>query len=210
MRFDLVKSDVAARCGNTSRPLTHHFDQSEGGLAVDATQETWKPVVGYEGYYEVSDLGRVRSLDRTIYYRDGRVQRHKGKLLKGSMNNLPQRHLSVNLTRRARQTTKYVHSLVMEAFIGPRPEGMEVCHNNGVAEDNRLKNLRYGTKSENAYDKVRHGTHPGPKKTHCPYGHPLVEGNIYWVGKYGTSRRCRVCAIANAARHKRMRKAANQ
>jgi hypothetical protein len=50
-----------------------------------------------------------------------------------------------------------VHSLVMLAFVGPRPDGLEVCHNNGVASDNRLSNLRYDTRSENNVDSSKHG-----------------------------------------------------
>src|SRR3546814_12305779 len=54
----------------------------------------------------------------------------------------------------------YVHDLVTEAFIGPKPRGLEVCHNNGTRNDNRLVNLRYDTRSANAMDRHLHGTLP--------------------------------------------------
>lgn len=64
----------------------------------------------------------------------------------------------VSLCRGGKATSICVHRLVLESFIGPRPKGMEACHNNGDREDNRLENLRWGTRVENADDKRRHGT----------------------------------------------------
>jgi hypothetical protein len=71
-----------------------------------------------------------------------------------------------------------VHQLVLEAFVGPRPRGMESCHNNGNQTDNRLVNLRWDTKSENNLDRVRHGTHSESSKKLCPRGHWLVVPNL--------------------------------
>jgi len=118
--------------------------------------ETWKPVVGFEGRYEVSDQGRVRSLDRSWQQRSkkGNLYTHtkKGRLLRpGRMSG---GHVSVAL---GRGNSRTAHSLVMEAFRGPAPEGMEVLHKNGCPSDNRLSNLRYGTRSENLRDKKWHG-----------------------------------------------------
>lgn len=59
-----------------------------------------------------------------------------------------------------RRRTERVHVLVLHAFVGPRPPGAECCHNNGDRSDNRLSNLRYGTRKENAEDRSRHGTEP--------------------------------------------------
>src|SRR5690606_38480338 len=70
------------------------------------------------------------------------------------------------------------HVLVAEAFIGPRPEGAECLHGDGDHTNNMVSNLRWGTKSENQLDSVRHGTHHQANKTHCPRGHELVEGNL--------------------------------
>jgi hypothetical protein len=116
--------------------------------------ETWKPVCGYEGLYEVSDYGRVRSLDRWVRYGDGRGRRQPGRVLKL----LPDGggYLRVNLAG----TTRHVHSLVLEAFAGRCVVGMERLHGPGGRADNRWpENLRYGSKSENlGADKHRDGT----------------------------------------------------
>lgn len=119
----------------------------------------WKSVVGWEGLYEVSDNGDVRSLDRVVEYSNGRKRTHKGRVLRSSVC---RGYPTVRLHSQDDGITRYVHQLVLEAFIGPRPEGAECCHNNGVRTDCRLKNLRYGTKESNAQDKYRHGTARGP------------------------------------------------
>lgn len=111
--------------------------------------EQWKSVVGYEGMYEVSDLGRVRSLS---YRRTGNVKLMAGSIGRNGYHQVP-------LYRGAERTPKYVHRLVLEAFVGPCPEGMEACHGNGIRADNRLENLRWDALAKNQHDRVRHGTH---------------------------------------------------
>ena len=76
-----------------------------------------------------------------------------------------------------------IHQIVLEAFCGPCPDGMEVLHGNGIRTDNRLSNLRYGTRSENNADSIRHGTHPHSSKTHCPAGHAYSTENTYWSSR---------------------------
>lgn len=158
--------------------------------------EQWRPVVGYEGSYEVSDLGRVRSLDRTT--RDGK--RLRGCVLKPFV--MPSGHLRVGLSR-GEGRTKKVHRLVLEAFIGPCPPEMEALHRNGVPGDCRLVNLRWGTKSEDARDQIAHGVHSMARKTHCPSGHAYSPENTYVHPSGG--RRCRTCTRDNlrAAYHRR-------
>ena len=156
------------------------------------TSERWKPVKGYEGIYEVSNHGRVRSLDRVVTYSDGRVRRHKGKILSAPLSR--DGYPAVNLHTQGRLKKRTVHSLVAEAFVGPRPEGMEVCHNDGSKTNNHVDNLRYGTRSENMLDRVRHGTNPSTAKTHCPRGHELsAENNPPSSAKLG-ERTCLACA----------------
>ena len=139
--------------------------------------ERWKPVNGYEGIYEVSSHGRVRSVDRTVTRSDGRVHRHKGKLLRTPLS-AGGGYPFVQLSNHGKTQVRTVHSLVAGAFIGTRPEGTEVCHNDGNPTNNHLDNLRYGTPSENELDKLRHGTHTNAAKTHCPRGHELFAENI--------------------------------
>ena len=120
-------------------------------------QEVWKAVPGYEGRYEVSDLGRVRSLDRAVIcmgeIKGSYVSLRKGRVLRPGPSNYG--HLSVVL---GRGKTRMVHELVLRAFVGDPPDKHECCHNNGVSTDNRLSNLRWGTRSENNVDAVKHGT----------------------------------------------------
>jgi hypothetical protein len=117
------------------------------------------PVPGYESAYEVSDQGRVRSLN---YRRTGRV-----RLLSPAPDGRRggRGYLGVNLGFVGRRYVR-VHVLVLLAFVGPRPPGMEACHRNGDRTDNRLENLRWGTHAENAADTQRHGHVPHGER-HC-------------------------------------------
>ncbi len=124
--------------------------------------ETWKAVPGWEGWYEVSDEGRVRSLTRQSTA-NGAPAWYKGRLLKpGRLKN---GYMQVCLTAPDRRVSSYVHRLVLSAFVGPPPEGKEVCHTDGSRDNNFLGNLRYGTRSENARDRIAHGRGPDGKKT---------------------------------------------
>ena len=121
-------------------------------------EEIWRPVVGFESAYEVSDLGRVRSLDRSWKQlsRHGKEYTHhkKGRVLRPGPSNYG--HLSVVL---GRGNTRMVHTLVLEAFRGPRPSPKhDSRHINGDPTDNRLDNLAWGTRSENIRDAVAHGS----------------------------------------------------
>lgn len=84
---------------------------------------------------------------------------------------------TVNLTNKYKARRLFIHRMVLEAFVGPCPPGMEVLHINGVRDDNRLANLRYGTRSENMIDALRHGTHPMASRQKCKQGHEFTEEN---------------------------------
>lgn len=105
--------------------------------------------------------------------RDGRVWSNKGRgrwLKPGIASG---GYPLVGLMRDGRQYSRKVHVLVALAFLGPRPEGHDVCHNNGNPADNRVENLRYDTRSANLRDAVRHGTQkPGPGR---PVGYRVPE-----------------------------------
>lgn len=119
--------------------------------------ENWKAIAGYEGYYEVSDQGRVRSLDRTVNFADGRQRFYAGRMCNSKAHEAG--YPLVLLSRGvALKRWALVHQLVAEAFLGPCPSGQEVCHENGVPVDVRLENLRYDTRKGNAADMQRHGT----------------------------------------------------
>lgn len=165
---------------------------------MDATHEEWRPVVGYEGSYEVSSLGRVRSVDRIVTFKDGRKRLARGRVLRSWSNNLG--HQVVGLANRQRA---FIHCLVLEAFVGPRPDGLVACHNNGQSTDNRVENLRWDTYSENNLDLVRHGTHWQVSKTHCPQGHEYTDENTRLYYYRGSRYRyCRTCQGIASRMHK--------
>lgn len=123
--------------------------------------ERWLPVAGFEGAYEVSDQGRVRSLDRFVRLVAQGVETQRrvhSRVLKPGASRSG--HLSVAI---GRGNSRLVHQLVLEAFVGPRPAGHECLHDNHVPSDNRLTNLHYGTRSENVkmdYEAGSRQVHP--------------------------------------------------
>lgn len=107
--------------------------------------EVWKPIPGYEGRYEVSDAGRVRSVDHCVpCFTGDRKRLVKGRVLRPGRTTSG--HLSVAL---GKGNSMWVHSLVARTFLGARPDGMEVLHLDHDPKNNALGNLAYGTRSEN-------------------------------------------------------------
>lgn len=110
--------------------------------------EEWRWVAGYEGRYEVSSFGRVRSVERITTHGRRRV----GKFLKPNQS---AKYHSVCL---GLGNSKPIHVLVLKTFVGPRPEKNHARHLDGDSSNNRADNLAWGTPSENAEDRRRHGT----------------------------------------------------
>jgi hypothetical protein len=166
--------------------------------------ERWLPVVGYEGYYEVSNQGNVRTVARTLTTKAGVKKPVRARILKAGTTNHGYR--LVVLSKDARGCSYLVHRLVAEAFIGPRPKGADIRHADGTRTNNQLTNLSYGTRSENIYDSVEHGTwnNMNTGKTHCLRGHEFTTANTYVPPprrKGMPERMCRTCA--NERRRKR-------
>ena len=143
--------------GNSDRKLL--VKGAAASAAVPGMPEIWRDIPGYEGAYQVSSLGRVRSLPRIIPVYDSVRQvvyarPCPGKILRQSVCDKAG-HVSVHLGKYSRGIP--VHQLVLLAFQGLPPLGMEAMHLNGVPMDNRLENLQYGTHSRNMIDMYRLG-----------------------------------------------------
>ncbi len=131
-------------------------------------REIWKDAVGWAGYYQVSNIGNVRSITRVVEKHEcaGKVISINipGKMLKPGSEKLG--YLSVALLRGGLQKTHKVHRLVAEAFI-PNPKILPcVNHKNEVRSDNRIENLEWVSKSENSLYSIRNGTNKNVGECH--------------------------------------------
>lgn len=121
--------------------------------------EQWLPVAGWEGLYEVSSSGRVRSFDRVVRCGYGRTRVFPGRILSPTLVHGYPRVILAMVGRDTRQV--HVHQLVCEAFHGPAPTAAhEVAHNDGNRANNHASNLRWATHQENEADKRAHNTAP--------------------------------------------------
>jgi hypothetical protein len=128
----------------------------------------WRPVVGYEDYYEVSDGGQVRS-------RMTRTRGRAGYILHPRLNKdgYPEVNLCVNDKRHLVR----VHTLVVRAFLGETPDGKQVNHKNGIKNDNRLENLEFVTPSENRKHAFAIGLQQGRGGEQCHF-HKLTADEV--------------------------------
>lgn len=137
--------------------------------------------------YEVSDCGRVRSVQRVILRGNGVPQTVRERILKPRSDGEDRPNVHIGGQNRR------VGSIVLEAFVGARPNGMECCHADDDPWNNHLANLRWGTHSDNAHDRVRNGRHHMARRTECGYGHPLAVPNL---ASDPDRRRCLSCRRA--------------
>lgn len=119
--------------------------------------ETWVDLFQWEAFYQVSDLGNVRSKNRILKkYPHSKPRYIGGVILKHILND--RGYPCVNLTDGARRKQYHIHLAVMRSFKGPCEKGLEVCHNDGNPLNTALSNLRYDTRQNNNADMVAHGT----------------------------------------------------
>lgn len=136
--------------------------------------EEWRSIRGYTGMYEVSNMGRVRSLDRVVVRSDGQPRKYKGRILK--QNPDTSGYPMVNLHKNNSGKSWKVHALVMQAFGSKKPSPRhQCCHNDGDQSNNILSNLRWDTPKNNCLDKQIHGTqNQGSKHARAV----LTEGDV--------------------------------
>lgn len=167
--------------------------------------EEWKSVIGWEGFYEVSSEGRVRSLTRTIHIKNPqgvvRPRTYQGVLLGAhvSTNGYP----VVALTRPGRKPVcRNVHGLVLEAFVGAAPAGMECCHGPAGKTVNAVANLKWDTRSANSLDRHRDGTIPD-NRGEASANAKLTDDAARWVremrGIYTQRQLGRILGVSHSA-----------
>lgn len=163
----------------------------------------WRAVPGYEGRYEVSDGGQVRSLGFYSNNRFGTQTWRAGRVLKGSIVPRTGYRAVTLVDEQRRHATHRIHRLVLLAFVGPPTEGEP----NGLHKDdnrlnNRLNNLRWGSLSENTFDSVANGSHVQARKAACGRGHLYVRPNVLDYSAEAGTRSCRCCHMAKVNAHR--------
>ena len=167
---------------------------------VNLPGEQWLPVVGYEDYYRISNMGRLFGLPRSCRCP------HLGGLLQPKPDVNGYLHVSLKVPGK-RERRVGIHQLVAEAFIGPRPDGAEVLHGPNGPGDNRASQLRYGTHLENKADELRDGTRSrGERHGHsiltdeivieCRKRRAAGEGVSSLARQFGVSQPCMSAALA--------------
>jgi len=142
-----------------------HSIMPEICLLCEQIVEKWKPIVSYEGLYEVSNLGRVKTFHKGGNYPD---LENIPKLKAQTSDQDGYKRVSLyGKSRGLKDNCIAVHRLVLEAFVGPCPEGMESSHIDGDCANNRLENLLWETHLQNNKRKIEHGT------ALCGENHPL-------------------------------------
>lgn len=156
----------------SAAPLKRLPDNTKTVLSLP-DEEEWRPIAGYEAYYEVSSHGRVRSVPRMVRRR-GIMWRMPGRVLIPQVDRKTGRHsASLSVDGKVRKT--HISILVARAFLGERPKGYEVCHLSDDKHDNKINNLYYGTHQQNCDDRSRNGkTMRGERAT----GVKLTEANV--------------------------------
>lgn len=123
--------------------------------------ERWRDIPEWEGFYQASDQGQIRSVDRVVPHARSDTLKLNGKILRAVPMNNKCGHLVVGLHKEGIEQTMLVHRLVALTWIGPCPPGQQVRHGPNGIVDNSVGNLCYGTRSQDGLDKRRDGTHGG-------------------------------------------------
>lgn len=190
-RIDVNAQRLAELLGVTHRTAWSMRATIRGAMArLPIEGEEWRPVAGYEGLYEVSNIPRVRSLPRKRRSRSGRMAKVGLRLIVPSKLPPPHNHWTVTLSKDGTRKSHPLHTVVLRAFAGPPPAGMECRHIDGDPDNNALGNLKWGTPLENAADRDRHGTTArGERNAAAQLTEAQVREIKSQLGKYGAGKR---------------------
>ena len=169
------------------------------------TNEIWKPIPGFGGHYEASSLGNVRSKDRIVVRKNPKTGKqteffYKAKMLSPCSSD-KYGHQVVHISFDSKKKNVFVHTMILLAFVGERPDGMECCHINGEPTDNRPENLRWDTHYANNQDRKLHGMYVTGQN------HPMAtlsEKNILAIRSSGKSNKelRQIYPISNSQMHR--------
>lgn len=173
-------------------------------MSESTSSTVWLPVPGFEGFYQASTTGYIRSVDRVVSVSNGRNRRLPGRLLT-PYTVPPSGYLMVDLRANGIKRRVTVHTLILETFVGPRPPDKECCHDDRDVTNNNIDNLAWGSHSRNMLDKVRHGTHHCSNRERCPSEHLLCAPNLTAYSVALGWRSCLACAQATSARSRAYR-----
>lgn len=124
-------------------------------------KEQWRPIPGFEGHYQVSSFGNIKSMDRIISQKSS-SGKSMDRIWRGQKIKQFRRcnggYVGCNLSFNGKKTLYTIHTLVLKAFAGDRPCNMEGAHLNGIKTDNRISNLKWVTRKENQFHRIAHGT----------------------------------------------------
>lgn len=173
------------------------------------TFESWVDIPQWEGFYQISNKGRVKSLARRVYYRGGvkYYEKPETMLTPGLVGAKRRLYPRVVLCDGPRQRHAMVHMLMAESFLADSYfPGAQACHWDDNQFNNTIENIRWGTRRENKLDQVRNGNHHQSNKSYCSRNHSLLlSENLVPSGVKQNKRQCRACrnAISKAHRQKR-------
>lgn len=120
-------------------------------------REKWRDILKWEGLYQASNLGRVRSLPRVVIRSNGRPCTVKGRILKSNPNSNGYPSVTMQESSQGRKVTLPVYQLVMRAFKGLAPTGLEILHGPKGKANSCLTNLSFGTHQQNGLNMLRDG-----------------------------------------------------
>lgn len=174
-------------------------DYLERVRGLRCVTESWRPVPGFDGLFDASDLGRVRIVARVtaIRSRSGKPTLRKNKAKVLGQYAIPSGHMFVGAKWNGKRFPVHVGRLVLMAFCGPPQPGLECCHNDGDPTNNMLENLRWDTHANNNRDKLRHGTQEKGSSHHAA---KLTEAVVAAM-RAGTMTTAEACAATGASYH---------